>query len=174
MSPTRAEQNASTTPSPVTAATAAATIGLSAVTALLGLGWRLSWLATRLDRAHLRTERTWAVLDAALVRRAQGSLAAITEADVDPATALLITDAAARALTDDLGRHDREHAETVLSQVLRVSLPTAVGPEQQRVQLARRLHNDAVATAHSLRSRRAVRLFRLAGRAAEPMPFEIA
>lgn len=174
MSRTRAEQIARTTPSPVTTATTAATIGLTSVTVLLGVGWRLSWLATRLDRAHLRTERTWAALDAALVRRAQRSLAVITDADVDPATALLITDAADRVLTSDLGQHEREHAETVLSQVLRVSLPAAVGPEQQRVQLARRLHNDAVATAHTLRSRRAVRLFRLAGRAAEPMPFEIA
>ena len=38
---------------------------------LLIIGWRLSWLATRVDRANARTESTWAALDAALVRRAQ-------------------------------------------------------------------------------------------------------
>ena len=38
-----------------------------------GHRWRLSWLATRVDRANTRAERTWAALDAALVRRAQGA-----------------------------------------------------------------------------------------------------
>ena len=45
---------------------------------------------------------------------------------------------------------------------------------QDRAVLSRRLHNDAVATARRLHRRRTVRLFRLAGYAAEPTPFEMA
>lgn len=149
-------------------------IGLASIIVLWGLRWRVCRLATRLDRSHRRTERTWATLDTALVRRAQRSLLAIAESEVDPATALLVTDAADRALSRHLDDDQREHAESTLSRVLSVCLPTAVSPEQQRVQVARRLHNDAVVTARSLRSRRTVRLFRLAGRAAEPISFEIA
>lgn len=39
------------------------------VVILLAYGWHLTWLASRLDRAHRRVERSWAVLDAALARR---------------------------------------------------------------------------------------------------------
>jgi len=148
-------------------------LGLVALVAalLLGLGWWLSWVATRLDRAHARVEGAWAALDAALVRRA--ARASEVAGTLDPATGLLVADAAAAALEADLDAADRERAESTLSQVLaRTALP-GLGEESARVGLARRLHNDAVATARTLRRRRLVRLFRLAGHARLPEPFEM-
>jgi hypothetical protein len=42
------------------------------VALLLVLGWQLSWLAARVDRADARAARTWPALDAVLVRRPDG------------------------------------------------------------------------------------------------------
>lgn len=141
---------------------------------LLVCGWWLSWLATRLDRAHARVERTWATLDTALVRRAQRAAELAQRPGVDPASTLLVCDAAAVALELDLSPELREQAESTLSHVLNlVGLP-GLELEQERATLARRLHNDAVSTASSLRRRPVVRTFRLAGWAAPPRPFEMA
>ncbi|HET9649769.1 MAG TPA: hypothetical protein VFP34_16270 [Microlunatus sp.] len=148
-------------------------VGL-AVIVLLVVGWRLSWLATRLDRAHTRVERRWAALDAALVRRAQAALEAARSGSIDPASMLLVCDAAAAALEPDLDPAAREQAESDLSRVLAlVSLP-AVEPYAERAELARRLHNDAVVSAVRLRRGRTVTLFRLTGHATEPRAFEMA
>jgi hypothetical protein len=144
------------------------------VIALLATGWRLSWLATRLDRAHTRVERRWAALDAALVRRAQAALEAARVADIDPASSLLICDAAAAALVADLDPEAREQTESNLSRVLALVPLDGVTTYSERVELAHRLHNDAVATARALRRRRSVTLFRLAEHAAEPRAFEMA
>jgi hypothetical protein len=144
------------------------------ILALLVVGWRLSWLATRLDRAHTRVERRWAGLDAALVRRAQAALEAARAPDLDPASSLLVCDAAAAALPPDLEPNAREHVESNLSRVLSVVPLAALQPYQERVELARRLHNDAVVSALALRRRRLVCWFRLAGHAAEPRAFEMA
>jgi hypothetical protein len=154
------------------------------VTGLLGLatviivllisGWWLSWIATRLDRAHARVERGWAVLDTALVRRAQASVELARQPHVDPATALLVCDAAVAALELDLAWQERELAESALSHVLDLAALSGVEAEQERATLARRLYNDAVSTARTIRQRPVVRIFRLAGWAAEPRPFEMA
>ncbi len=146
------------------------------VIVLLIIGWRLSWLATRVDRANARTESTWAALDAALVRRAQRAAELGAAPGVDPASALLVSDAAAAALEPDLSHHDRERAESDLSHVLEVVGPSVseIAGEWERASLSRRLHNDAVSTARALHRRRIVRTFRLAGHAGEPRPFEMA
>ena len=154
-------------------------MGLVVILALI-LGWRITWLATRVDRANARAERTWEALDAALVRRSQRALELVLIPDVDPATALLVSDAAAAALEPNLSRRDRERAESDLSHVLDAvgpMLPTSYNrleSERARASICRRLHNDAVATALSLRRRYTVRILQLAGRAAEPRPFEMA
>lgn len=144
------------------------------VIVLLAVGWRLSWLATRLDRAHTRVERRWAALDAALVRRAQAALEAARAAELDPASSLLICDAAAAALAPDLDVDAREQAESDLSRVLSVIPLAGMTSYVERVELAHRLHNDAVISAVGLRRSRTVMLFRLAGHAAEPRAFEMA
>jgi hypothetical protein len=147
------------------------------------VSWRITWLATRVDRANVRAERAWAALDAALVRRAQRALELVLMPGIDPATALLVSDAANAALEPHLSRHERERVESDLSHVLDHVLD-AIGPmlpvnssrlasERARASISRRLHNDAVATALSLRRRYAVRILQLAGRAAELRPFEM-
>lgn len=147
---------------------------MSAVVVLLVAGWWLSWVATRLDRAHARAERSWAVLDTHLVRRAQRAVQQAQAPGVDPASALLVCDAAGAALERDLTPGAREQAESTLTHVLQLVALTGLEVEQDRATLARRLHNDAVSTARAIRRRRVVRVFRLAGRAAVPRPFEMA
>jgi hypothetical protein len=80
--------------------------------------WRITWLASRLHRANARAERAWSALDAALVGRAQRAAELIMMPGIDPATALLVLDAAAAALEPDLCRRERERAESDLSHVL--------------------------------------------------------
>jgi phosphatidylinositol alpha-mannosyltransferase len=139
-----------------------------------------SIMTTPLDRAEARAARTWAALDAALVRRAQRALELIAIPGVDPATALLLSDAAAAALEPDLSRRDRERAESDLSHVLDAvgatlpGSPDTLDSERSRASICRRLHNDAVATALSIRRRYGVGTLRSAGGAAEPRPFEMA
>jgi hypothetical protein len=144
------------------------------------LGWRTTWLATRVNRAHARAERTWAALDAALVRRAVRALELVWTPGIDPVTALLVSDAAAAALEPNLPPQERERAESDLSHVLDAvspmlpGTPSGLDSERARASICRRLHNDAVATTLALRRLHAVRILRLARRAAEPRPFEMA
>ncbi|HKN95801.1 MAG TPA: NUDIX domain-containing protein, partial [Pseudonocardiaceae bacterium] len=80
------------------------------------------------------------------------------------------------------GRDDREATESELSRLLgdldRSIVPAALAEEladaEQRVVLARRVHNDAVRDTLALRRRRLVRWLRLAGTARQPHYFEIA
>jgi hypothetical protein len=144
------------------------------------LVWRITWLATRVHRASTRAERTWSVLDAALVGRAQRATELVILPGLDPATALLVLDAAAAALEPDLSHGERERTESVLSHVLDAvdpmlpASPSELDLQRARASLYRRLHNDAVATALSLRRRHTVRILRLARRSVDPRPFEMA
>ena len=144
------------------------------------LVWRISWLASRVHRANTRADRAWSALDAALVVRAQRAAELVRTPGIDPATALLVLDAAAAALEPDLRRGERERAESDLSHVLDTvdpMLPASLhelASERAQARICRRLHNDAVATALSLRRRYTVRILRLAGRTAVPRPFEMA
>jgi hypothetical protein len=143
------------------------------------LVWRITWLATRVHRTTVRAERTWSVLDAALVGRAQRAAELVMMPGIDPAAALLVLDAAAAALDPELRHGERERAESDLSHVLDVvDAMLGANPEldleRVRARMYRRLHNDAVATALSLRRRHMVRILRLARRSVEPRPFEMA
>jgi hypothetical protein len=82
------------------------------------LVWRITWLANRVNRATVRAERTWSVLDAALAGRAQRAAELVMMPGIDPATALLVLDAAAAALEPELRHGERERAESDLSHVL--------------------------------------------------------
>ena len=155
-----------------------AVLGIAvAVTLLL---W-LSWTANRLDRMHHRIDVARASLDTHLLRRSGAALELATSGTLDPARSLLLVDAAseARAALDDF-----ESAESDLSEALRAVLADAdevhalredeaVGPlltelaaDCRKVELARRFHNDVVASTRTLRSRRRVQWLRLAGHAA--------
>jgi hypothetical protein len=141
--------------------------------------WRITWLAARVNRATARAQRTWSVLDAALVGRAQRAAELVRIPGIDPAAALLVLDAAAAALEPELRHGERERAESDLSHVLDVvEAMLRANPEldleRARARIYRRLHNDAVATALSLRRRHMVRIFGLARHSVEPRPFEMA
>lgn len=185
-----------------------ATVVLAVLVALLVLGWYLSFSASRLDRLHHKVEAARVALDVQLVRRAAAAIE--MAAHLDPASALLVTDAATRAMVAgeqadyDLARTGRdplelppelEAVESDLTRALQAAFaepasgeaegaaggspqpapdPFALDAEKvlaqacDRVQLARRFHNDAVAQAQRVRHKRVVRWARLAGRA--PMP----
>jgi hypothetical protein len=160
---------------------------------LLVLGWYLSFSAGRLDRLHHRVESTRAALDAQLARRAAAALE-VAHA-LDPATALLLTDAATEALTAGVAEPAAvpmlELAENDLTRALQAAFaddadvralrgdPLAVESLELlaqaclRVQLARRFHNDAVAQAQRVRRKRVVRWARLAGHAEWPLMIEM-
>lgn len=154
----------------------------------------VTWSASRLDHLHTRLERMDATLDAELLRRSGATLELATSGVLDPATAMVLADAAHRARTVPAGQ--REEAESALTAALvaafdhedavtallsgshHVDVDSAralvddVASATRRVQTARRLHNDTVTVTRARRRSRFVRLFRLAGRAAMPEPIE--
>ena len=148
------------------------------------------WLtANRLDRLHARVEGSRSALDAQLVRRSSVILELATSQLLDPATSLLLTEAAHEAR--EAPADERELAESNLSRALRVALEEpgqldeidAIpgGPELikdlaaacRRVVMARRFHNDAVIATRVLRRKRLVRWLGLPGRAPLPTSFEM-
>lgn len=153
---------------------------LAVLLALVVLGVVPYLLATahRLDRLHVRTDAAWVGLDAAMARRAVVARAVAAVREDEPAARLrtaadhaehaprIDREAAENHLTDQLGRLPRHELGTALSEEL--------SDAEHRLVLARRVHNDAVRDTKALRSRRVVRLLRLAGTAPEPTYFEIA
>ncbi len=159
---------------------------------LLVLLWYLSYTAGRLDRLHHRVESTRAALDTQLVRRA--AIAVEAAPFLDPATGLILAGAAAEVLAraDDVGGGvEVEETENDLTRAICLAYddvetvgalradPVAADVLHElavacdRVQLARRFHNDAVSAAQRVRRKRVVRWARLSGRAAWPRMVEI-
>lgn len=68
------------------------------VVVLVLLGWYLSYTAARLHRLHTRVEGALAALDAQLVRRAEAAVELANSGALDPATSLLLADAATDCL----------------------------------------------------------------------------
>jgi len=145
---------------------------VTALWALLGVALVLLalWLvstANRLDRMHHRIDVARGRLDTQLLRRSSITLELAASDALDPASRVVLLDAAHRARSsspDDLKADD----------LAALRRDPGVGPLVEelaracaRVELSRRFHNDAVVSARALRSRRLVRWFRLAGRAAE-------
>jgi hypothetical protein len=151
---------------------------------LVGLGWWLSWTATRMDRLHARVESSRAELETQLIRRGSAASELATSGLLDPASSVLLAQAAHEARDSD-EQGWRKDAQTSLTQALHAALeestvalmrtdPVARGLLEdltsacQRVVYARRIHNDAVSAALRLRNVRRVRWFALAGHA--PLP----
>ncbi len=173
-----------------------------ALALLVVVAWTLTYSAARLDRLHARVEGTLAALDAQLVRRAEATLELANSGALDPASALMLADAASESLeAAALGDADsarlqfpRERAavESDLTEALSLALSAEsmaavrsggaaaeaalerVQSAGQRVQLARRFHNDAVVAVRRVRRKPLVALFRLAGHAALPDTVEFA
>lgn len=162
---------------------------LAVVAVVAVAAWYLSFSAARLDRLHARVEGARSALDAQLVRRASVSLQLATSGLLDPATALLVADAAHGARESPPG--DREMAESDLTRALVAAfadpdvsagldgdpvgqeLLHELGAAGRRVQLARRFLNDAVRGARVVRRKWVVRALRLAGHAGWPQTFEM-
>ncbi|GAA3490547.1 hypothetical protein GCM10018987_46300 [Streptomyces cremeus] len=159
------------------------------VVALFAIGLYLSWTAGRLDRLHARIDASRAALDAQLLRRASVAQELATSGVLDPASSIVLYQAAHDARQAE--EEHREVAESELSQALRAvfgeteqveALKLAPGGEEaagelaaavRRVPMARRFHNDSVRAARALRRHRTVRWFRLAGHAPFPLAFEM-
>ncbi|HET6919313.1 MAG TPA: NUDIX hydrolase [Jiangellaceae bacterium] len=152
------------------------------------LGIYLSWTARRIDRLHWRVEASQAVLDAQLLRRSGAALDLAGGGLLDPASAVLIADAASRARTVE--ESGREQAESELTEALGAALadPEHTGSMRshsgadaaldelsaacRRVGHARRFHNDTVRATRRLRRKALVRWLGLAGRAPWPETVE--
>ena len=176
-----------------------ALIALGALAVGLLLAWRG---ASRLDRLHRKVAASRIALDAQLVRRASAAVELAASGALDPASAVLVADAAytasdagpvtspAAALKMDGLGPDRERAESGLTATLREAMgaPEAMrtllegsagetvaglAAAWYRVTLARRFHNEAVAQARRVRRLWYVRLFHLAGRAPMPRTVEL-
>lgn len=160
-------------------------------------------LAQRIDRLHRRVLSSRSVLETQLVRRAESAAQLAATGRLDPASSVILGDAAWNAAVhaprlvagdrDDLADSgvERGLVESELTMDLRAALgdaediaelrahPDAAALLDQleqtsyRAQLARRFHNDAVIATQQLRRNPLVRAFRLAGRAAMPVTFEM-
>ncbi len=104
------------------------------VIVLIGAAWYLSYSAARLDRLHAKVEGAMSALDAQLIRRAESTLELANSGALDPASSLLLAEAATVSIErttehpvgNDLldGQHfgGREDVESDLSAVLRAAL----------------------------------------------------
>ena len=149
-------------------------------------------LAGRADRMTLRLEAAQNALDAQLVRRAALVTDLAATSLLDPASALVLAEAAYTAQAADPA--EREVAESALTQDLRTvfdeldddleeglsdldpseaQLVEALATACSRVVLARRFHNDAARATRDLCSRPAARLLRIHGPDPQPRTFEI-
>jgi hypothetical protein len=106
------------------------TIVVLIVLALVIWGFYVSWRASRLDRLHNRVEAARTALDLALVRRCSAASELASSGLLDPATSLLLADAARRA--KQAGQAERDLAESDLTRALRAT----VGDPGVRAELA--------------------------------------
>jgi hypothetical protein len=148
----------------------------------------VSWRAGRLDRLHARLDTARAALDAALVRRSSVALELASSGLLDPATSVLLAQAAHEARS---ARTARELPESDLTRAMRAAfsqpdfrallasrqgadeLLTELESAAHQVFLARKFYNDAVGVTQAARRRWLARLLRLAGNAEPPDFFEI-
>lgn len=173
------------------------------VLGVLAVGLLFAWQgAARVDRLHRKVAASRIALDAQLVRRASTAVELAASGALDPASAMLVADAAytvsevgavtspVAALRMDGLSVERERAESGLTATLREALGPAeavhdlragrasevMGPlvdAWYRATLARRFHNEAVAQTRRVRRLWYVRLFWLAGRAPMPRTVEL-
>ncbi|MBV9093307.1 MAG: hypothetical protein JO132_05455 [Streptosporangiaceae bacterium] len=158
------------------------------VAAALLAGVYVSWRAGRIDRLHARVEMARAALDATLLRRSSVALELATSGLLDPATSLLLAEAAHGSRDGD---RPRDLAESDLTKALRAAfsqpgfrssldgkdgadeLLAEVEAAAHQVFLARKFYNDVVALTRDARCRPLARALRLAGKAAMPQFFEM-
>jgi hypothetical protein len=98
------------------------------VAIVLFLGVYVSWRAGRLDRMHTRLEAARAALDVTLVRRSSVVLELASSGFLDPATSLLLADAAHEArgggglASSELARTELAHTELAHTELAQSNL----------------------------------------------------
>ncbi len=159
--------------------------------AVVLFAWYLSSTAGRLDRLHHRAETSLAALDAQLLRRSGRVETLALSGTLDPASSVLLADAAERASDSELGPAERALDESALTAVLgavfsdadetrelradpaRRAMIDSVASSSHKVQMSRRFYNDTVRATRAVRRKRLVRWFHLAGHAPEPQTVEL-
>jgi hypothetical protein len=167
-------------------------IAAAALVVVVAAVW---YAASRIDRMHRRVERSRGTLRVQLVRRASVVLDLAHSGLWDPVSSIVVGESAREAIAslDDASPDAPLVAgpQSELTATLRAALgePDDIAHEMSRpehaamlaelasvwyrAQLARRFYNEAVLMTHRLRSRRAVRIFHLAGRTPMPETFEM-
>ena len=151
-------------------------------------GFYISWRASRLDRLHNRVEGARTGLDLAMVRRSAVAYELASSGLLDPATSLLLANAARRA--KEAKPDERDLAESDLTRALRAAfgqpgfrtevaepggaeLVDEVEDAAHQVYIARKFYNDVAARTIEARRRPLARVFRLSGTADAPAFFEM-
>lgn len=111
---------------------------LASIAVLLAVAWYLSYTAARLDRLHAKTEGALSALDAQLVRRAEATMELAASGALDPASSMLLAEAASLSLErhtehpisddplDGQSFAGREGVESDLTSALSAALPAEV------------------------------------------------
>lgn len=151
----------------------------------------LGMTAGRIDRLHRRIDVALISLDSHLLRRSGVTLELASSGFLDPASSVLISEAAhAARLSTDLSSTQRDRAESELTSALNAVLDVEeieliqsemggleileeCSAASRRVELSRRFLNDAVRACVQLRQQRSARWFHLAGHTALPQTREI-
>lgn len=151
----------------------------------------LGMTAGRIDRLHRRIDVALISLDSHLLRRSGATLELASSGFLDPASSVLISEAAhAARLSTDLSSTHRDRAESdltlALNAVLDVEEIDLIANEvggieileecsaaSRRAELSRRFLNDAVRACVQLRQQRSARWFHLAGHTPFPQTREI-
>ena len=152
---------------------------VGAIGVVVGGGVWLWLTASRLDRLHHRLDVAGESVHIQTARRRAAVLEIAGSGLLDGPESLLLVEAASAAYDDE--------AESRLSEVLRAVFDEPLATDDgagrvlvdnlasacRRVQMARRFHNNQVASVRALRSTRLVRWFRLAGRAPHPQAIDL-
>lgn len=165
---------------------------IGTVVVLVLVGVYLASTAGRLDRLHHRVDTAFASLNAELVRRSSIVLEVAMSGRLDPASSLVLADAAARAQENEGSPIERAQQESDLTRALLAtfstreqvdalydratdtdSLGSRLSASIHRTEISRRFYNDAVRACRAVRRQRLVRWFRLAGHTDMPRTVEM-
>jgi len=151
----------------------------------------LASTAGRLDRLHHRVDTALVSLDVQLRRRTNAVMDLASSGLLDPASSLVLADAALLARDDERDPRGRAQQESDVTKAVGVVFGSRQDVEEfcrsargaelidvlsgtvHRAELSRRFYNDAVRACRAVRRQRLVRWFRLAGSAEMPNTVEM-
>lgn len=156
------------------------------------VAWRLSALAGRLDRVHIRRDQALTSLRLQLAWRTSAVAKLLTAGILDPVSANVlsaeverVTKSAEGSLSQYIAAEsdmtqalckvfdDKEIIQEISTDTFAADVMNTLADACRRVELARRFHNDAVGAAQLLHKRKLVRYLRLAGRTDFPVTIDM-